>query len=159
MQRFRSFLLLCVALLNLSPLSAQADMKPLSAADRARVEQLLRNFDPNSYHLVFPATTNNGKVERRSVGMASLRQMNTVRFTPHGNMAAGTNTNINIFKQAASTNTNINIFRPVASTNTNINIFRPSASTNTNINIFKPAQVRAANEINAIFAKYLSAQP
>jgi len=120
---------------------AQADLRPLSPADAARVQELLKNFDPNSYsiHYHVAGAVNGGS----AVGLESLHQMNTVH--PAG-AAASTNTNINIFKSA--------------STNTNINIFKQAASTNTNINIFKQAnQQQAAEELNSIFVSHPGSTP
>ncbi len=116
----------------------QAQLRPLSPQDKARVDELLKSFDPNSYDFHYQHTDASGKVESAHAGLANLTQSNTVKIAPGS--AASTNTIINIFKQA-STNTTINIFK--------------EASTNTVINIFKDArQQAAAQELNGILQKY-----
>jgi hypothetical protein len=120
-------------------IQGQGGMRPLSAQDKARVDELLRAFDPNSYDFLYQHLDTSGRVQAAHVGMANLTQSNTVR----GPGSAG-----------ASTNTIINIFKP-ASTNTTINIFK-QASTNTTINIFKDAHQQAnAQELNAILQRYV----
>ena len=125
---------------------AGGELRPLSSADQARVEELLQGFDPNSYELDTHVATPDGNVQMRSVGqakgLASLQQLETQR--PGVGGVAQTNTNINIFSQAK--------------TNTNINLFREAAASTTNINIFKDAgQQQSAMEINSILQKYLNA--
>jgi hypothetical protein len=162
-----TFLLFAVA----GSLIAQ-ETTPLSLSDKARVEQLLRNFDPNSYSLDIPYVDNCGNTHTakigNAVGLRNLKQTSVERRLATA-ASASTNTNNNIFvtRSVASTNTNNNIFR-VASTNTNNNIFRVDrlASTNTNNNIFRVAstntnnnifvndrQAAAARELNAILQK------
>jgi hypothetical protein len=117
-------------------------LKPLSAEDKAKIDELLKSFDPNSYDFRYQVEDGSGKAQNVKVGkakgLADLQQRNTVK-SPAG-QAAGTNTIINIFKQA-STNTTINIFK--------------EASTNTTINIFKERGLNdKAKELNSILQKY-----
>jgi len=121
---------------------AQADLRPLSPADAARVQALLKNFDPNSYsiHYHVAGTAQSGN----AVGLESLHQMNTTHVA--GNAAASTNTNINIFK-SASTNTNINIFRSAG------------VEGLLNGNSLNPNQRVAAEELNSIFASHPGSTP
>src|SRR5215467_6621370 len=114
-------------------------LRPFSAPDKARVEELLKSFDPNSYDFHYQHVDASGKIEPAHAGLANLTQSNTLKIAPGS--AASTNTIINIFKQA-STNTTINIFK--------------EASTNTVINIFKDArQQAAAQQLNAILQRYV----
>jgi hypothetical protein len=119
--------LLVVAALSVASVAQAQQLRPLSAADKARVDSLLQAFDPNSYHFTYQYTDAQGQVQTARVGqargLASLRQTNTVRRVPPG-AAAGTNNTINIFKEFAGTNNTINIFREFAGTNNTINIFR-----------------------------------
>ena len=133
-----------VLLLSCAASKLQAeDLRPFSAQDKARVDELLRAFDPNSYDFHYQHLDASGKVQSAHVGMANLTQSNTVR----GPGSAG-----------ARSNTIINIFKP-ASTNTTINIFK-QASTNTTINIFKDARQQAsAQELNAILQRYSGPAP
>jgi hypothetical protein len=124
-------------------------LKPLSAEDKARVDTLLKSFDPASYDFHYQYQDAKGKVQRKRVGkarlgLASVRQGETVKAGGNvgeiGGEKAGTNTIINIFKQAG--------------TNTTINIFKQAAD-NTVINIFKEAGLNTkAQELNSILQKY-----
>lgn len=133
-------ILLIAVLAIAAPLLANAqELKPLSAEDKAQVDELLKSFDPSSYNVQYQHTDPAGKLKTTRKGLANLRQSGTIIKRPGGDVAA-TNTNINIFKQA-STNTNINIFK--------------QASTNTNINIFKDAKLQSkAQQLNTILQKY-----
>ncbi len=120
------------------------EMKPLSAQDKARVDELLKSFDPNSYDFRYHYLDASGKEQAaqvgRAKGLANLRQSETVRGP--GSAAASTVNTINIFRQASTVNT--------------INIFRQASTVNT-INIFKdPNQQAKAQELNAILQKYVA---
>ncbi len=64
-----------------APLTA-AELKPLSAADKLRLEELLRGFDPATYDLRIEYVDGKGKVQKtrygRAVGLGSVRQGPTV---------------------------------------------------------------------------------
>src|SRR5947208_879106 len=83
------------------------ELKPLSTEDRAKVQELLKSFDPNSYDFRYQYVDSSGQVQAaragKARGLANLRQRETARAV--SGTAASTNTNINIFRQA-STNTN-----------------------------------------------------
>ena len=120
-------------------------MKPLSAADNAKTQQLLKSFDPNSYRFNYQYKDVAGKVHMAHLGtakgLANLRQGTTT----HG-LGAGT---------AASTNTSVNVFARAASTNTSVNVFARAASTNTNVNVFANAGLNnKAAQLNQILKKY-----
>jgi hypothetical protein len=105
------------------------ELKPLSVEDKAQVEALLKDFDPNSYQIQYQYTDSKGTLKTTTKGLANLRQRATIK--PGVGAAASTNTTNNVFK--ASTNTTNNVFK--ASTNTTNNVFK--ASTNTTNNVFK----------------------
>ena len=124
---------------------ASAQMKPLSPADKARVDTLLKNFDPNSYDIRYQYSDRAGGVKMahagRAVGLSSLRQSNT-------KMAGGA-------RNASTVNT-INVFRTASTVNT-INVFKNAASTVNTINVFaNRQQAAAAKELNSILARYYS---
>jgi hypothetical protein len=131
---------------QLEPIVGQAPaggLRPFSAPDRARVEELLRSFDPNSYDFHYQYLDASGKPQAAHVGMANLTQTNTVRSP--GSAAASTVNTINIFRQASTVNT--------------INIFKQASTVNT-INIFKdPNQQAKAQELNAILQRYSGPAP
>jgi hypothetical protein len=119
------------------------ELRPFSAADKARVEELLKAFDPNSYDFHYEYLDASGKLQSTHVGMANLAQTNTVRGA--GSAAASTVNTINIFRQASTVNT--------------INIFKQASTVNT-INIFKdPNQQAKAQELNAILQRYSAPAP
>jgi len=120
---------------------AQGSMKPLSAQDKARVEQLLRSFDPSSYDFHYEYLDASGSSQRAHVGMANLAQSNTARGV--GSPNASTVNTINIFKQAGLTVT-VNIFKPGT---TQMNLF--------NVSLRDPHQQQAAQELNAILQRYV----
>jgi hypothetical protein len=140
---------------------------PMSTEDSARVEELLSDFDPDSYSLSFKAQTLTGAVKEvklgSAVGLADLQQT-AVERAYIDQAVASTNVNNNVFS-VASTNVNNNIFR-VASTNVNNNVFSVArtnvnnnifsvAKTNVNNNVFIEAgQAAAAEELNAILNQY-----
>src|SRR5712691_5256492 len=131
---------------QLEPIVGQAPaggLRPLSAQDKARVEELLKSFDPNSYDFHYQYLDASGKPQAAHVGMANLTQTNTVRGP--GAAAASTVNTINIFRQASTVNT--------------INIFKQASTVNT-INIFKdPNQNAKAQELNAILQRYSAPAP
>src|SRR5712691_4064381 len=131
---------------QLEPIVGQAPaggLRPLSAQDKARVEELLKSFDPNSYDFHYQYLDASGKPQAAHVGMANLTQTNTVRGP--GAAAASTVNTINIFRQASTVNT--------------INIFKQASTVNT-INIFKdPNQQAKAQELNAILQRYSGLAP
>ena len=127
MRGFRIAMVVCLAIVfSTSVVHAQLEpivggpIKPLSAADRARVDELLKSFDPNSYDFHYNYLDASGKAQHAHVGMANLTQAGTVRAG--GAAAASTVNTINIFKQASTVNT-INIFKQASTVNT-INIFK-----------------------------------
>jgi hypothetical protein len=109
-------LLVACALTSAKATQAQ-ELRPLSAADKARVDSLLQGFDPNSYSFTYEYVDAQGQVQTARVGgamgLADLRQSNTVRRTPPS-AVAGTNTTINVFGQSAGLVHNLNIFREFA---------------------------------------------
>jgi hypothetical protein len=117
-QMRRPALLLLCAMILTAPAAAQ-ELRPLSAADRARVDSLLQAFDPNSYSFTYSYLDAQGEVQTarvgRAVGLAELRQSNTVRRAPPPALA-GTNTTINVFRESMGLATNLNIFREFANT-------------------------------------------
>jgi hypothetical protein len=125
---------------SLSVTSAGADLKPLSASDKARVDKLLRSFDPNSYDIRYQYV-DKGKVksvhEGRAVGLSSLKQSNTMRM---GTKNVAPRSAINVFRSAASTNATINVFRQFA---------RMPPPVRARMNVPQSAQ-----ELNSILAKY-----
>ncbi len=126
--------------------------KPLSATDKAAVEKLLKDFDPNTYSFSANYIDAAGKTQKMASGSAkglgSVTMANTKVVKP-GSAASTVNTN-NIFK-ASTVNTN-NIFR-ASTVNTN-NIFKAS-TVNTN-NIFKPSdiQLNKMTQLHQILSKY-----
>ncbi len=64
------------------PLAA-ADLRPLSAADKVRLEALLRNFDPATYDIRIEYFDAKGKVQKarygQAVGLGSVRQGPTTK--------------------------------------------------------------------------------
>jgi hypothetical protein len=62
------------------PLAA-ADLKPLSAADKVRLEELLRGFDPATYDIRIEYFDAKGKIQKTrygsAVGLGSVRQGST----------------------------------------------------------------------------------
>lgn len=147
-------LIVLVCLVLFGGVTYAGELRPLSQHDAARVQELLKSFDPNSYDFHFKVQDAKGQVKTmqtgRALGLANIRQTNTVR--PAGGAAASTNTVINLFK-TASTNTTINIFKE-AMIDGGGNM-SAKASTNTTINIFKTAdQQQKAQELNQILAKY-----
>ncbi len=70
------------ALVALARPLAAADLKPLSAADKLRLEELLRGFDPATYDFRIEYVDGKGKIQKmrygRAVGLGSLRQGPTV---------------------------------------------------------------------------------
>ena len=126
--------------------------KPLSAADKATVEKLLQEFDPNSYSFSANYVDASGKTQKMTTGKAkgleSVTMSNTKVLKP-GSVAGTVNTN-NIFK-ASTVNTN-NIFK-ASTVNTN-NIFK-AATVNTN-NIFKPSdsQLNKMTQLHQVLSKY-----
>ncbi len=129
------------------------DVEPLTPEVALRIAQLLEEFDPNTYSLQIPVQTSTGGTFQsklgRAVGLGSLEQTSLEKEMSAA--AAGTNSNINLFRTArAGTNSNINIFRSShAGTNSNINIFKSSrAGTNSNINIFSSSSEKAGTNSN-----------
>ena len=116
--------------------------KPLSEADKATVESLMKDFDPNTFAFSANYVDAAGKTKAMKLGAAkglgSVKMSNTKVTTRPGNAAATVNTN-NIFK-AATVNTN-NIFK-AATVNTN-NVFKPSDS-----------QLGKMNQLHQILSKY-----
>jgi hypothetical protein len=138
-------LALAVIMLGGASAACAQQLRPLSMEDKARVDALLRSFDPNSYAFTYSYVGPGNRVQTaqagQAKGLASLRQSETVRRL--GRASAGTNNNINIFREVAGTNNNINIFREAA------------AGTNNNINIFRDATLNSrARELNLILQKY-----
>jgi hypothetical protein len=130
-----------------------SDLRPLSPQDAARVQELLKSFDPNSYDIRFHTQDAKGQLKLnklgRAVGLANLRQTNTVR--PNLGGAASTVNTINIFKTASSVNT-INIFKEAAPGMLDGSARASSVNT---INIFKTAdQQQKAQELNQILSRY-----
>ncbi len=133
---------------------AQVQLKvsrAISDEDFAKIEAILKSFDPNSYKLVTSSTDARQKTKARSLGLASVEQTYTKNnIKPQ---AAATVNTINIFKNAkAATVNTINIFK--AATVNTINIFK-AATVNT-INIFKPSdtQLSKMDELHSILNKY-----
>ena len=125
-------------------LARTGGMRPLSAQDKAKVDELLKSFDPNSYDFRYNYLDASGKQKTaqvgRAKGLANLKQGETARAP--GATVAGTVNTINIFRQASTVNT--------------INIFRQAGTANT-INIFKdPNQQAKAQELNAILQRYVT---
>lgn len=123
MTKIKGLLLLVIASFFFSSSFSQVTLKitkPLSAQDKKEVDQILKSFDSKSYAI--NTRTDAGHLKK---GLASVRQINTVRKT-RLDRKASTNTTINVFKSAkASTNTTINVFKTTgAKTNTTINIFK-----------------------------------
>lgn len=149
-------------LLVASGVAVASDLRPLSPQDAARVQELLKSFDPNSYDIHYRVQDAKGGVKPvqtgRALGLANIRQTDTVRPIQGG--AASSVTIINIFKTASSV-TVINIFKeasPAAmseATRANAAAGGTHASTSTIINIFKTAdQQMKAQELNRILSKY-----
>jgi hypothetical protein len=139
-------LLIAVALTFISAAGSRAqDLRPLSSADKARVDSLLRAFDPNSYSFTYRYVNEAGQVETvrtgNALGLASVRQSNTVRAVP-SEALAGTNTTINVFREGAGTNTVINVFRELAGLIAPINIFK------------EVSHNEMARELNLILQRY-----
>jgi len=115
------------------------ELRPFSPQDRAKVEELLRSFDPNSYDFHYLYLDASGKAQHAHVGMANLTQSNTARGA--GSAAASTVNTINIFRQASTVNT-INIFK------------QGSLVAVPNISFKDPKLNTAAQELNAILQRY-----
>lgn len=64
-------------------LALAESFRPVSAADRAKIENLLKSFDPNSYELRLPYIDAQGKTRIQTLGkakgLASLTQGKTKR--------------------------------------------------------------------------------
>jgi hypothetical protein len=56
-----------------------ADLKPLTPQDAAKVQELLRSFDPHSYEIHFRVQDPRLGARPFQAGLANLRQSNTVR--------------------------------------------------------------------------------
>lgn len=67
-----------VAVVALAAPLAAADLRPLSAADKLRLEELLRGFDPATYDFRIEYVDGKGKIQRmrygNAVGLGSVRQ-------------------------------------------------------------------------------------
>jgi hypothetical protein len=76
MRRSVGFAFACLALSG-APLSA-TDLKPLSLADKQKLENLLRKFDPATYDIRIQYLDAKGKVQSarfgQAVGLGSVRQ-------------------------------------------------------------------------------------
>ncbi len=76
--------------LSTPPLSA-LELKPLSAADKVKLEAILRSFDPATYDLRVEYLDANGKVQRarygHAVGLGSVRQGATSKSPRQSNAA------------------------------------------------------------------------
>ena len=131
--------------------------KPLSDADRAEVENILKDFDPSTYSFVGGTNARSYKYGSAK-GLADVKQSNSrILLDAKGN-AASTNVQYNIFKNLkASTNVQYNVFKTKAGTNVQYNIFKElGASTNVKYNVFKPtdAQLTKMDALYNILAKY-----
>jgi hypothetical protein len=64
-------------------LAIAESFRPVSAADRAKIENLLKSFDPNSYEVKLPYVDAQGKLRVQTLGkakgLASLIQSKTKR--------------------------------------------------------------------------------
>ena len=56
-----------------------ADLRPLTPEDAAKVQELLRSFDPHSYEIHFRVKDPKTGTRSFQSGLANLRQSNTVR--------------------------------------------------------------------------------
>jgi hypothetical protein len=56
-----------------------ADLRPLTPQDAAKVQELLRSFDPHSYEIHFRVQDPRLGARPFQAGLANLRQSNTVR--------------------------------------------------------------------------------
>lgn len=55
------------------------DLKPLTPQDAAKVQELLRSFDPHSYEIHYRVQDPKSGARPFQAGLANLRQYNTVR--------------------------------------------------------------------------------
>lgn len=119
-----------------------ADLRPLSPQDYAKLQELLKSFDPQSYEIHVRVQDPKLGARPFKAGLANLRQSNTVRPTT-----------------AARPINEINIFRPPIVLIV-INIFRDAATSN--LDPVDPAgkghltalQKTRAQELNQLLAKY-----
>ena len=70
-----------------------ADLRPLTPQDAAKVQELLRSFDPHSYEIHFRVQDPRLGARPFQAGLANLRQSNTVR--PEALARAGS---INVYR-------------------------------------------------------------
>ena len=78
--------LAAASLLALATTSRAVELKPLSAQDKAKVEEILKSFDPNTYEIRFKWVDSKGKVQDgrlgRAVGLGDVRQSETQKVQP-----------------------------------------------------------------------------
>ena len=110
MRRCLGFALATLALSS-APLAA-TELKPLSLADKQRLETLLRKFDPATYDIRFQYVDAKGKVQNArlgtAVGLGSVRQgptthgnpqMYTIDLSPPISIRLGANQTVNGFNE------------------------------------------------------------
>lgn len=75
-----------LTLLSLAAPAPAEELKPLSAQDKARMEQLLQGFDPATYEFRFQWVDAKGKLQNarlgRAVGLGSVQQGATTKVSP-----------------------------------------------------------------------------
>lgn len=151
--------LILFACLLLAAVATASDLRPLSPEDFAKVQELLKSFDPNSYDIHLRVQDTKGRVNPfqsgRAIGLANIRQMNTVR--PAQGSSASLTVPINIFKTASSV-TVINVFKEFApaaasSQRTKADV-DPTISGSITIIARNPNLQSKAQQLNQILQKY-----
>jgi hypothetical protein len=127
-----------------------ADLRPLTPQDAAKVQELLRSFDPHSYEIHYRVQDSKLGARPFQAGLANLRQSNTVR--PQTMARAG---QINVFRPPVVLIV-INVFAEIArAQSTATQKAAPDGDLTSVIKISASADLRMkAQQLNELLAKY-----
>ena len=113
------------------------ELKPLSVEDKAKVEDILKSFDPNSFDIRFSYLDSQGKVQKSQIGkakgLADLKQKGTKRADKNDDTRSSAG--INVYKEI-SAGGNVTVFKDFRS-NAVVNVYGSV------INAFKDAKLQA----------------
>lgn len=144
----KSSVVLFSALLFVGTASA-ADLRPLTPEDAAKVQELLRSFDPHSYEIHFRVQDPKTGARPFQAGLANLRQSNTVRPA-----AAAHTGQINVYRPPIILVV-INVFAQIAQAPTTANQ-KASPTTDPMMAAIggRPDLQLKAKQLNEVLAKY-----
>jgi hypothetical protein len=127
-----------------------ADLKPLTPQDAAKVQELLRSFDPHSYEIHYRVQDPKRGTRPFQAGLANLRQSNTVRPQTMARPAE-----INIFRPPVILVV-INVFAQIAQAPGTASQKASGATTDPLLPIItnRPDLQMKAQQLNQLLAKY-----